>query len=161
MESIYHITADDIRSGKLTVSEILSPVGELLDLRAGYMSYIADVSLLTAEQICAFAAWRYCEDVKAGGHDKFLLEPDGMLWREAILGLDGIGASGAAENLRNVRGKFTPDLSFDLAERTRQIEEQNLNFDEEDEIFAKEQGKVEALLWDYIIANADMIAIEY
>ncbi len=150
----FEITAEGIRSGRITVAEAVEPVMRCVSLTGGLMEYIADVSLLTGEQLLAYAVWYYHREVSEGGHEKFLYDPAGMLWREAIVGLHEIGAEKAAENLRELRGRFVPELSFDQQERIRQIEEQELYFDDEDSIFRSQADEISRLLTEYVRSNA-------
>ena len=53
------VSAEDIRAGRLSAAEVLAPVSGLVDLTAGYMNYLADVTLLTTEQLLAFAVLNY------------------------------------------------------------------------------------------------------
>ena len=154
------VTAEDIRAGKLTAAEALAPVFGLVDLTAGYMNYLADVTLLTTEQLLSFAVLNYLNEVREGGHEKFLYDAAGMLWREAIVGLDAVGAPEAAENLRSLRNRFAPELSFEQAERIRQIEENNLYFDEEDKVFRACEADIESLLDSYIRQNAEAFGFD-
>ena len=149
------ITAEGLRSGKLTARDAVAPVFGIVDLTAGYISYIADASLLTGEQLIAFAVLYYADEVSEGGHEKFLYDPAGMLWREAVTGLDEIGAHGAAENLRTLRNRFDPELPFEQAERVRLIEEQDLWFDEEDAFFRSHEEEIRRLLEEYVRENAE------
>ena len=153
------ITAGGIRDGSLSVYEVLAPVSAVVDLTAGYMSYIADISLISGEQLYAFAVKTYLDEVSAGGHEKFLIDPAGMLWREATDGMDIIGAEDAAENLRGLRDRFAPEPAFEQAGRIKQIEEGGLTFEKEDEAFRGCAGSIEAKLTEYIRANAE--AFEY
>ena len=149
------VTAEDIRSGRLTAAEALAPVSGLVDLTAGYMSYLADITLLNTEQLLAFAVLNYLNEVREGGHEKFLYDPAGMLWREAIAGLDEIGDAQAAENLRSLSDRFEPGIPFEQAERVRMIEEKDIWFDEEDEAFRTREAETGRLLDGYIRKNAE------
>ena len=149
------VTAAGLRSGSLTVKDALAPVYGIVDLTAGYMSYIADASLLTAEQLLAFAVTFYADEVSEGGHEKFLYDPAGMLWRETVIGLDEIGAHDAAEELRSLRDRFVPEVPFEQAERIRLSEEQELWFDEEDAFFRSHEQEIRRLLEEYVRNNAE------
>lgn len=149
------ITAEKIRSGELTPREAAAPMFAAVDLSGSYIGYISDVSLFNGEQTTVFSVAGYLDSVCAGGHEKFLYNPEGRLWREAILALDIIGAEEAAENLRNVRNKFPEDISFDLEARAAAIEENDLYFDEEDAYIKEHESEVRRLLEEYTKANAE------
>ena len=149
------VTAEGIRSGRLTVEEALAPVFGLVDLSAGYMDYLADITLLNPQQLLAFAVHNYLNEVKEGGHEKFLYGHAGMLWREAIVGLEEIGAEESAEVLRSLRDRFEPEIPFEQSERVRMIEEKDIWFDEEDAAFRAREAEIERLLDRYIRENAE------
>lgn len=149
------VTAEGLRSGELTAADAAAPAAGIIDLTAGYVSYLADASLLNPEQLLTFAVINYVSEVSEGGHERFLYDPAGMLWREAITGLEEIGAADAADNLRSLRDRFDPELPFDQSERVRLIEEQELWFDKEDELFRTHESEIRAKLEEYVRRNAE------
>lgn len=146
----FKITAEDIISGKQSAADALAPVYELFDLSAGYLNYVADCTLVNTEQLLCYAVHYYIEEVAAGGHEKFLLDPAGMLWREVIIGLDEIGAPDTAEMLREMRSRFHPELAFEQAQRVKQVQEGDMYFDEEDKFFHEHEKELRFKLTDYI-----------
>lgn len=161
MEKKYlSITREKLVSGELTPAEAVAQLYAAVELNAGYMNYLADIMLFAPEQIDVYAVSYYLAKVSEGGHEGFLFDAAGVLWREAIVGLDRIGAEEAAENLRSVRNKFPIELPFELAERISSVCENDLSFAEEDEVFGRLRGDIEELLKKYVADNAEAFEFE-
>jgi HEAT repeat protein len=115
---------------------------------------------LTAPQQHYLAISTLDAEVNNGGHSQYFLNSSGDQWREALAGLEAIGAVERATIFREAIGKFGPSgPSFDRRKRmdelARLVRKDDAAFDAQDERWYKSKEPIEVMLSKYVLARPD------
>ena len=79
-----------------------------------------------------------------------------MVWKDALEGLEAIGAQAAASILKRVIGRFDCEIPDDADERRKMMADlENGIFEEDDQAFCDMNDNVEELEKNYIQQNAN------
>jgi hypothetical protein len=143
------IAAGDFR----TVTE---PVWWSGDIENGSLMYERSLRLFSYPQRYVFAVRWYLYEVNNGGHRQFYSNSAGIVWQDALAGLEVMGLAKAAQILRVTADRMGGSPSLYRLERENQIGEHQPDFDDCDQAFYDFQQRVniEEKLMDYIRANA-------
>lgn len=140
----YNITEEDIISGKYNSDQILEPVWWSVSIYEGKEKYELDLAPFTPAQRMILALFWYYAEVCNGGHDQFLSNSTGIVWKDALAGFRLIGADECAEILENVVAKCGGDIPLDRQERNDLLEKITKDPENEDkyiDLFGEDDRK--------------------
>jgi len=121
-----------------------------IDIYHDYKTYCKSMERFSKEQCYIFAIQWYETEVNNGGHNQFLSNPTGIVWKEALEGLKEIGALQLAENLRAVCSKFKSGPPFDRNIRESELDLLNDDMEKEDGAFHQHSDELKYLIKKYI-----------
>lgn len=139
----YNISVDDIISGKYNSDQIIDPVWWSVSIY-GLEKYEDDLSRFTQAQRLILALFWYDGEVCNGGHDQFLSNSTGIVWKDALAGFRLIGADECAEILENVVAKCGGDIPLDRQKRNDLLEKITKDPENEDkyiDLFGEDDRK--------------------
>jgi len=115
---------------------------------------------LTTPQLHCHALFMYDAEVNNGGHSQYFFNTSGMHWREALAGLEAIGARERHALLAEALSQFGKEFpAVDRTQRKNQlakiIRRNEDAFDEIDERYFASKERLEVLTAKYVINNAD------
>lgn len=160
MKDVYFdFAADDIANGKYNFWELIQPLWFTVSIYDDIDVYNNDLKNFSDSQRKILAVIWYDSEVNNGGHDQFLFNSTGMVWKDAYEGLKLIGAVQLAENFKKVIDMFGGTVPFDRDERQEQSDKlcENEDFDDfrenDDFYYTCECEDVSELINDYIRNN--------
>ncbi len=145
------ITHDTLESA--SVADILEPVFRANCDWDTIEEHDRNLAHLSVGQRRLYAVWWYEAQVRNDGHQIFYSNSYGMLWQDAVDGLDAIGAHSTKQILLESIARFAEPPSRSRPRRNEQAE--GLNFDDLDTRFYTDEEDLEELMRDYILAHAD------
>lgn len=105
-----------------------------------------------AQRLFAAIDW-YLMEVNNGGHDQFYSNSTGIVWKDALDGLQLIGANEVADILAESAKRMGGNPSFDRTVRQQQLERHNADFRDLDDRLFNTESKLDAKMLGYIRAN--------
>ena len=129
----YEITKEDILAGKYNPHSLIVPLCWCVKTGDGKEQYEKDLAPFTAPQRAIFAITLYFAEVCNGGHDQFLFNSTGIVWKDALKGFEMIGGAKFSEILRDVIKKCGGSIPFDWGERIELHNRITTNQNDEDE----------------------------
>jgi Domain of unknown function (DUF4375) len=108
--------------------EIIKPVGYSANIYEGEVAYNVSLRNFSKSQRLLHALLWYGAEVDNGGHHQFYSNSTGLVWRDALEGLQQIRATAAAKVLTQSARCLWSSPSLDHDERNRQLNKQNLDF---------------------------------
>lgn len=151
----YNITEAGIIGGKYDPMDLIEPLWWSVSIYDSYERYEEDLKPFTNSQRLVFAVMWYESEVCNGGHDQFLFNSTGIVWKDSLEGFELIGAEKCAENLRKVIEKCGGDIPFDRSNRQEMLDKlTNDAFRENDSTFYEYEDSLEELIMNYAKANA-------
>jgi hypothetical protein len=157
-EVFYSVDNDLIFSETSCVQDIIAPVFFSIETNS-YETFQKDIARFTKEQVFIAAIQFYDSEVNNGGHFQFFINSTGIYWEEAIAGLQAIGATILADNLKKACDRFSPHPPFDREERIKTVEALHYDFSQEDDEYYQNAGNLEELEMNYIRANAQQFLL--
>ena len=155
MEKKY--TYEDLVSGTVETYRVLEPMYDLIDLSNG-LAYEGTIESFSHPQRLIFAVDSYMAEVYNGGHDQFFFNSTGVVWKDALEGLEVIGAQEAAAILRRVIKRFEGGISDDADERRKMMDAlEDGIFEEDDQAFYDMSDNIDELEKMYIQQNANAL----
>lgn len=156
MEKNY--TYADLIAGTVEACQVLEPMYDLVDLSDG-AAYERSIQLFSRPMRLLFAVDSYMAEVYNGGHDQFFFNSAGVVWKDALEGLEAIGSKEAYAILRRVISRFTCEIPDDADARRDMMDEiEDGLFDEDDQAFYDMSEDLSQLENAYIQRNADELA---
>lgn len=153
MEKNY--TYADLMAGTVDACQVLEPMYDLVDLSDG-AAYERSMQPFTRPMRLLFAVDSYMAEVYNGGHDQFFFNSTGVVWKDALEGLEAIGSKEAYAILRRVISRFTCEIPDDADARRDMMDEiEDGLFDEDDQAFYDMSEDLSQLENAYIQRNAD------
>jgi len=145
---------EDIAAGTLDAWELIQPLWFTVSIYDGLEQYEKDLAPFSRAQRLIFALFWYDAEVNNGGHEQFFANSTGIVWKDALEGLDLVGAKEMAANLRQVLALFGGSLPFDREERWKALDSlqergEGDSFREMDDVYY-EQEDLDQLLNDYV-----------
>jgi hypothetical protein len=142
--------------------EVLEPLWFLVDFYEDMATYEASLARFSRPQRLVWAICLYRGEVNNGGHDQFYSNSSGLVWRDALLGLEAVDLPMFADILRASVARFKSEPSPDRMERNDELIEGELDFDDLDRTFyaTEEEIDLDARLTDYVRAHADDFLFE-
>lgn len=136
--------------------EILEPVAvKMLEIPTGAAAE-AVLATFTPGQRKFFGVHTYLTEVFSGGHDTFFTYSGGLVWPDALAGLEMLGAYPARDILFEATQRFPepPSLEFDAREKALSKLPSGI-FNDLDSRLYKVDDHVEELLREYVRAHVE------
>lgn len=153
MEKKY--TYEDVVAGTIETYQLLEPMYDLIDL-SNDLTYEYTAKQFSCPMRLIFAVDSYMAEVYNGGHDQFFFNSTGVVWRDALEGLEAIGAQAAASILKRAIGRFDCKIPDDADERRKMMDDlEDGIFEEDDQAFYDMSKNIEELEKIYIQQNAN------
>ena len=153
MEQKY--TYEDLISGAVEAYQVLEPMYDVIDL-SDSAAYECSMKPFPHPMRLLFAVDSYIAEVYNGGHDQFFFNSTGVVWKDALDGLEAIGARNAAAILKRVIGRFDREIPDDADERRLMMDDfEDGLFEEDDQAFYAMSEDLSALECAYIQRKAD------
>jgi len=148
------VDADTITRGD--PMEVIDPVWWAASIYDGEQEYERTLAPFTRPQRLVWAVLWYDAEVNNGGHSQFFSNSTGIVWRDALQGLQEIGADEAADILQEAANRLEGNPHMDREQRNIQMEQTAAAFDDLDDRYYSPTGgeKASSLLMPYIEANA-------
>lgn len=148
----------DIADGKYTAWELIQPLWFNVSIYDGLEQYEKDLEQFTDGQRKIFALMWYDSEVCNGGHDQFLYNSTGVVWKDALECMKMIDAFELSDNFQKIIDLCGGHIPFDRSERNELMdklyedEEFDDTFDEVDSFYYEED--VNALMDEYVKEHA-------
>jgi len=121
---------------------VIHPVWWLATIYDGPIAYEKSLEPFSRPQRLLFGVRWYLKEVENGGHRQFFSNSTGIVWSDALSGLNELGIPRGANILRIAADRLGGSPSLDRAERNEQLESHQADFDDLDEAFWELQKKV-------------------
>jgi len=150
------ITIDDKVIASLDEQAIIAPLWWSVSIYDSEEKYENDLKPFTLPQRYVFAIQWYVAEVCNGGHSQFYDNSTGIVWEDALRGLQEIGATENIDILKESVARMGGAPSKVRETRWEQLEQHNCVFDDlDDRFYASETAAtMQALLHKYITKNA-------
>jgi len=136
------------------IYSVIEPLWYGVNIYDDEVKYESDLTPFSLPQRYVFAIeWYRCE-VFNGGHDQFYSNSTGIVWEDAMKGLDVIGAVQYAGIIKESAKRMGGKPSKNREERWKQMDSSNANFDDLDDLFYDNEAKLNELLGTYVQENA-------
>lgn len=134
---------------------IVEPLWWSVDIYDDVGAYEASLSGFTQPQRLVLAVVWYASEVNNGGHDQFFFNSTGIVWPDALAGLEAAGAESFAQILREAAARFGDPPPRDRKQRVRSLDELGIAFDDLDDRFYAEDQRLglDTMLLEYIRRN--------
>lgn len=155
MKENYHLhhfefTEADILNGKLSPYELSHPLWWTVSIYDGPEQYNADLTPYTLPQRYIFALQWYRTETENGGHDQFFFNSTGIVWKDALKGMEAIGCQKGVEILQEAAKRMGGSPSLDREERWTQLDALNPDFEDLDRQYYALEEEEAALTMKYI-----------
>ena len=130
-----HVLSDQAFIAGHEASAVLDPVYWSADLKGGPEAYDASLAPFSEAQRRFLGVGLYASEVDNGGHDQFYWNSTGIVWRDALAGLEMLGLAGFANVLRESARRMGGDPSGDRAARHAVLDEREPDFSDLDDYF--------------------------
>ena len=148
-------TYEDLISGAVETYQVLEPMYDVIDL-SDRAAYECSMKPFSYPMRLLFAVDSYIAEVYNGGHDQFFFNSTGVLWKDALEGLEVIGAREAAAILKRVIERFERAIPDDADERRKMMDDlEDGLFEEDDQAFYDMSDSIDELEKMYIQQNAN------
>lgn len=114
-------TRDEIAAGKYDIKDLIMPLWANIVIYHSVPEYNSKIAKYSLAQRRITAVFWYWLTVNKAGHLGFFENEEGLLWKDALEGLEMIGAEKAADNLRDAASKFGGSLPLDTKKRRELI----------------------------------------
>lgn len=148
-------TYEELVSGTIESYQVLESMYDLVNLTNG-LAYERTMEQFSNQQRLIFAVDSYISEVYNGGHEQFFFNSTGVVWRDALEGLEAMGAQEAVLILKRAVGRFFCEIPDDADARRKlmyDIEEEL--FEEDDQDFYNMSVDLNKLEKTYIKQNAE------
>lgn len=126
---------------------LIEPLWGRVDIYGSPEDYERTAGIFSCAQRHLFAVDWYRKEVNNGGHHQFFFNPTGIVWRDALAGLQAAGATEHAAILKAAADRAGKP-SLDRAQRVEQLGEE-LDFEDLDDRFYNATEDLEARLLSY------------
>jgi hypothetical protein len=128
-----NVVVDDRTIAAGDLSAILDPIWWSGAIYQGPVVYEQRLRAFSQSLRYVYAVQWYLSEVCNGGHRQFYSNPTGVVWRDALAGLEALGIPEAANILRLSADRMGGSPSLDRAERHDQLKERQTSFEDCDE----------------------------
>lgn len=125
---------DEAVASATDVLDLIEPLLERVDVDGSWARYVATLRPFSSSQRYLFAIWWYRAAVNHDGHEHFFWSVTGIVWEDALMGLDAIGLPEAREILTTASARLR-SASRDHRRRQSQLEATRASFDDLDDRF--------------------------
>ena len=148
-------TYEDLISGVVETYQVLEPMYDVIAL-SDSAAYECSMKSFSHPMRLLFAVDSYIAEVYNGGHDQFFFNSTGVVWKDALEGLEVIGAREAAAILKRVIERFERGIPDDADERRKMMDDlEDGLFEEDDQAFYDMSDSIDELEKMYIQQNAN------
>jgi hypothetical protein len=149
------IIVDDETIERGDIYDIIEPTRWMVDIYQNEEIYNQGLKQFTESQKNVFAIFWYKYEVDNGGHSQFFYNSTGIIWKDALKGLEKLGLNENAEVLKSATRKLGGSPSLDRTLRNEQLNNGSVDFDREDNEFYEIDKTVnlEDRLIEYIQKN--------
>lgn len=135
VKKYYEFKKEDIENGKYSAWKLIEPLWWDISIYDGIDKYNEDMKPFTDAQRKVFALFWYDSEVCNGGHDQFLFNSTGIVWKDALEGFKMIGADEYAANFQKLIDILGGSIPYDRKERNELMDKfYEKNDDEENDI---------------------------
>jgi hypothetical protein len=138
-----HLNIDDATIAAGDPVAVIHPIWWLVNIYDGPVAYEKSLEPFTRPQRLVLAVRRYVREVDNGGHRQFYSNSTGIVWSDALDGLDELGIPRGANILRISAERLGGSPSLDRAERNEQLDLHQPDFEDLDEAFWDLHEKVD------------------
>ena len=153
-----HLLIDRVCIAEHDTHEILAPTWWSVDIYEGLETYRRTCAAFSREQQIFNAVRWYEAEVCNGGHDQFYSNSTGIVWEDALAGLDLASLEVPARLLRESAVRMGGSPSFDREERNLVLDRFEPDFEDLDSAFyedLRQNGSLDDRLLPYIRAHPD------
>ena len=157
---ILHITIDEQSinfndtNGVLDVQRIIEPLWWSVSIYDGEERYENDLRHFTTPQRNVFAIQWYSAEVNNGGHCQFYDNSTGIVWEDALIGFEAIGAQKNVDIIKESANRMGGKPSKNREKRQEQMTCYNSEFIDLDKLYYEIEGDMIERLNEYIRKNA-------
>lgn len=126
---------------------VIDPVWWTANFYDTYSDFEQSLRQFSWPQRLVWAVMWHNAEVCNGGHDQFFSNSTGMVWPEALEGLESIGRSDLAVILKEAVNRFSSPPSRERDQREAQLERDEIDFDDLDSRY----WDIEHDLWDALM----------
>ncbi len=143
-----------------TIQQILDPIWWHTNMYGSRAEYVASQAGFTNAQRLIYAVFWYFDETGNGGHDQFFFNSTGVLWPEALAGLEALSLQDGANILRGATRRLGGGAALERVQRQAQLDQMDTGFDDLDEQLAAfaVRGNVDTVMLDYARANPSAFA---
>ncbi len=135
VKKYYEFKKEDIENGKYSAWKLIEPLWWDVSIYDGIDKYNEDMKSFTDAQRKVFALFWYDSEVCNGGHDQFLFNSTGIVWKDALEGFKMIGADEYAANFQKLIDILGGSIPYDRKERNELMDKfYEKNDDEKNDI---------------------------
>lgn len=150
------VNIDDAVIDKGDPYEIIDPVWWTGNIYDSYADYENSLKAFSREQRQIFAIIWYISEVNNGGHDQFFFNSTGIVWRDALEGLNMIGAVENATILQEAANVLGGRPSLDREKRWEQMgDDTDDKFDALDNRFYNISPNLDEMILKFIQNNRE------
>jgi hypothetical protein len=130
-----HVVIDDAAVASATdVLDLIEPLVECVDIDGSWARYARTLRPFSSSQRYLFAIWWYRSAVNHDGHEHFFWSVTGIVWEDALIGLDAIGLPQAREILTTASARLR-GASRERLRRHSQLQVTRASFEDLDDRF--------------------------
>jgi len=154
---VNNIVLDDNYIDQHSSWEIVAPLVQNVSIYDGPDTYLKDLTKFSKQQQYVFAIDWYQSEVDNGGHKQFFFNATGIVFQEALDGLQAIGAYEFYKIMKEATVRMGNGLSKDCSTRRFFLEDERPNFDDLDTKFytLNKDAPLETLLKTHILKNKE------
>jgi hypothetical protein len=134
---------------------VIEPLWWSVSIYDGEERYNSDLAQFSEPQRYVFAIEWYMSEVNNGGHDQFYFNSTGIVWEDAMLGFQAIGAQENYRIIKESADKLSGNPSKDREKRQDELDTYTPDFEDLDIRYYESEKSLLKKLNDYIKANAD------
>ena len=127
------VVVDDEIIAHGDVREIIDPVWEMANIYDTEKAYEDSLVKFSHEQRLVHAVVWYDAEVENGGHHQFFANPTGLVWKDALSGLEAMGLDEDATVLKTAAERISGGPSLNHQKRNDQLISSGAAFDDLDE----------------------------
>lgn len=136
---VVQVVVDDATVQGTDAFALIEPVWDRVDIYGSVPEYRRTLAPFSDAQRYLFAIHWYRSEVNNGGHDQFFYNSTGIVWPDAVAGLEAIGVAEFASILKEAAGRLQ-EPSQDRDQRQAQLEAFKGDFEDlDDRFFALEE----------------------
>ncbi len=149
---IEHIRVDDIVIDSGDLFAIMDPVWYSVDIYDGESEYKGSLARFSRQQQLILGILWYQAEVNNGGHDQFYFNSTGIVWREALAGLEALRLPEFVAILKESASYLGGEPDADRTTRQKQLEKYKPDFEQLDTRFYRldRDGDLDKAMQQYI-----------